>query len=92
MASEAPSWADQWGKGGVGAMGEEDNGTTVKESGSNKKATGTSAGLSKAKSVAMAGAQKVKSGTVAGAQKVKSGTSTGFNWIKNKCQKKNSPQ
>ncbi|GMI91468.1 hypothetical protein like AT1G11740 [Hibiscus trionum] len=24
MASEAPSWADQWGTGGIGAMEEED--------------------------------------------------------------------
>ncbi|KAH7858934.1 hypothetical protein Vadar_029526 [Vaccinium darrowii] len=88
MSSEPPSWADQWGKGGIGAMGDDGDVRTEKENGSNKKATGTSAGLSRAKSVAIAGAQKVKCGTVAGVQKVKTGTSTGFNWIKNKCQKK----
>ncbi|CAH8352759.1 unnamed protein product [Eruca vesicaria subsp. sativa] len=25
MTSEAPSWADQWGTGGIGEMPEEDN-------------------------------------------------------------------
>ncbi|KAF7840622.1 uncharacterized protein G2W53_002920 [Senna tora] len=25
MASEAPSWADQWGAGGIGAMEDEEN-------------------------------------------------------------------
>nr|GMD83044.1 Ankyrin repeat family protein, putative isoform 1 [Ipomoea batatas] len=75
MAAEAPSWADQWGAGGIGAMGEEDN-TKAKEEG--KKKEGSQGGLGKAKAVAMAGAQKVKNGT-----------SMGIKWVKNKCQKKN---
>ncbi|KAA8515514.1 hypothetical protein F0562_018875 [Nyssa sinensis] len=79
MAGEGPSWADQWGAGGIGAIEEEDNVKANKEAGSNKKMTATSAGLTKAKAAAMAGAQKVKSGT-----------SMGIKWVKNKCQKKKS--
>ncbi|KAF3451728.1 hypothetical protein FNV43_RR07824 [Rhamnella rubrinervis] len=77
MASEAPSWADQWGAGGIGAMGEEDNTNKTKKdsSSSNKKADG----LTKAKAAAMASAHKIKSGT-----------SNGIKWIKNQCQKKGS--
>ncbi|KAK7387754.1 hypothetical protein VNO78_22546 [Psophocarpus tetragonolobus] len=36
MASEAPSWADQWGAGGIGAM-EDDEGRSQKETAKNKK-------------------------------------------------------
>lgn len=77
MASEAPSWADQWGAGGIGAMEEEDNTKTKKDSNnkSNKKADG----LSKAKAAA-----------VASALKIKNGTSNGIKWIKNLCQKRGS--
>ncbi|KAI7999832.1 hypothetical protein LOK49_LG09G00328 [Camellia lanceoleosa] len=79
MASEAPSWADQWGAGGIGAMEDEDDNTkTNKAKGGNKKTTMASAVLGKAKAVAKAGAQNVKSGT-----------SMAISWIKNKCQKKN---
>ncbi|KAK4360415.1 hypothetical protein RND71_019367 [Anisodus tanguticus] len=75
MAREAPSWADQWGTGGFGAMDEEESHKSNKEiNDSNKKA----AGLGKAKAVAMAGAQKVKNST-----------SMGIKWVKSKCQKKN---
>ncbi|CAI9087170.1 OLC1v1021174C1 [Oldenlandia corymbosa var. corymbosa] len=74
MASEAPSWADQWGAGGIGAMEAEDTTNTNKDAVKNTKKSG----LSKAKSFATAGAQKVKNST-----------SMSFNWVKNKCQKKN---
>ena len=81
MASEGPSWADQWGAGGIGAMEEEDeNAKAKKESGANKK--GDSKG----------GLIKVKTAALAGAQKLKSGTTNGFKWIKNQCQKKGSPK
>ncbi|XP_062088389.1 uncharacterized protein LOC133794961 [Humulus lupulus] len=76
MASDGPSWADQWGTGGIGAMEDEDSANAKKESGVNKKGEGK-AGLTKAKAAALAGAQKIKSGT-----------SNGFKWIKNQCQKK----
>ncbi|EXB55127.1 hypothetical protein L484_018053 [Morus notabilis] len=76
MASEAPSWADQWGAGGIGALEEEDNTNSKKDTGANKKGDGK-AGLTKAKAAALAGAQKIKSGT-----------SNGIKWIKNQCQKK----
>lgn len=75
MASEAPSWADQWGAGGIGAMGEEDNTKTQKDSNNKKKADR----LTKAKAAAMASAHKIKSGT-----------SNGIKWIKNQCQKRGS--
>lgn len=78
MAAEAPSWADQWGAGGFGAMAEEDSANTNKESNSKKKANGKG-GLDKAKATA-----------VVGAQKIKSGASAGFKWVKNQCQKKGS--
>ncbi|KAM6585715.1 hypothetical protein CsatB_012717 [Cannabis sativa] len=74
MASDGPSWADQWGTGGIGAMEDEDN--AKKESDANKKGEGKAV-LTKAKAAALAGAQKIKSGT-----------SNGFKWIKNQCQKK----
>ncbi|KAI3466566.1 hypothetical protein Pfo_023229 [Paulownia fortunei] len=77
MAAEGPSWADQWGEGGIGAM-EDDSSKSNKDSGGDKKVA-SSAGFGKAKAVA-----------VAGAQKVKNGTSMGIKWVKNKCQKKTS--
>ena len=76
MAGEAPSWADQWGAGGIGAMDEDDKKRTNKENSNKKKM----AGFGKAKEAAMAGAQKVKIGTI-----------MGIKWIKNQCQKKKSP-
>ncbi|KAL8112838.1 hypothetical protein AgCh_020225 [Apium graveolens] len=79
MGTEAPSWADQWGAGGIGAVDEVNTVDNNKDVGSKKKGTGSSAGLSKAKAVA-----------VGGAQKVKNGTTMGIKWIKNKVQKKNS--
>ncbi|XAR65651.1 hypothetical protein NMG60_11009827 [Bertholletia excelsa] len=72
MAMEAPSWADQWGAGGIGAMEEDDSTKTERDD--KKKKT--------------AGFGKAKAAAVAGAQKVKSGTSMGIKWIKNQCHKK----
>ena len=76
MATDGPSWADQWGAGGIGAMDEGDASAATKDAGNNKK---PASGFSRAKSIAAAGAQKLKSGT-----------SISFKWVKNKCQKKNS--
>ncbi|KAI3718705.1 hypothetical protein L6452_19587 [Arctium lappa] len=77
MAShEAPSWADQWGAGGIGAI-EEEKVDTNKETNTNKIKGSTA--LGRANSVAKEGAKKLKNGT-----------SNGIKWIKNKCQKKNS--
>ncbi|KAL6990769.1 hypothetical protein U1Q18_008890 [Sarracenia purpurea var. burkii] len=77
MASEAPSWADQWGAGGIGALEENDNRKINKEEGSKKTTVGSSVGLGKAKAVAIAGARKIKTGTF-----------VGIKWIKQLCQKK----
>ncbi|PIN13584.1 hypothetical protein CDL12_13783 [Handroanthus impetiginosus] len=77
MATDGPSWADQWGEGGFGAMANED--TKSNKDGGGDKKPAASAGLGKAKAVALAGAQKVKNGT-----------SMGIKWIKSKCQKKTS--
>ena len=75
MDKEAPSWADQWGAGGIGAM-EDDKTSNDKDAKANKKGDGK-AGLNKAKAAAMMGAQKIKSGAT-----------NSFKWVKNKCQKK----
>lgn len=75
MASDGPSWADQWGEGGFGAMAD-DNTKSNKDARVEKKAPASS-GIGKAKAVA-----------VAGAQKVKNSTSMSIKWVKNKCQKK----
>ncbi|KAG8385747.1 hypothetical protein BUALT_Bualt03G0077500 [Buddleja alternifolia] len=64
MATDGPSWADQWGEGGFGAM-EDDKTKTNKEAATKKKAA-SSAGFGKAKAVAVAGAQKVKNSTSMG--------------------------
>ncbi|KAM3285395.1 hypothetical protein P3S67_024194 [Capsicum chacoense] len=80
MASDGPSWADQWGAGGIGAMDEDDGySKSNKESGNNKKATASSGGIGKVKAVA-----------VAGAHKVKNGPSMFIKWVRSKSQKKNS--
>ncbi|XP_022724398.1 uncharacterized protein LOC111281075 [Durio zibethinus] len=76
MASEAPSWADQWGAGGIGAMENED--PTPKKENGNKKSKGKG-GFNKAKTAALMGAKKFKLGA-----------SKGLTWVKNKCQKKSS--
>ncbi|KAL5182398.1 hypothetical protein HKD37_17G046539 [Glycine soja] len=50
MASEAPSWADQWGAGGIGAM-EDDDTISQKETGK-KKNSGSKGGFGKVKAIA----------------------------------------
>ncbi|KAF5195339.1 hypothetical protein FRX31_015072 [Thalictrum thalictroides] len=70
---EAPSWADQWGEGGIGVFKQE-NKTEVKKEDKNVSNTKK---MDKAKAAAMVGAQKVKNGTA-----------SGIKWIKTKCQKK----
>ncbi|GJV55168.1 hypothetical protein Tco_1456173 [Tanacetum coccineum] len=76
MASEAPSWADQWGAGGIGAIEDEKVDVKKENDGNNKKG---STAFGRANSVAKEGAKKLKNGT-----------SNGIKWIKSKCQKKNS--
>ncbi|KVI01091.1 hypothetical protein Ccrd_020641 [Cynara cardunculus var. scolymus] len=51
MASEkAPSWADQWGAGGIGAIGDYDNQTElIKEKNGNKPTTFSEATIERAK-------------------------------------------
>lgn len=78
MASEAPSWADQWGAGGIGAM--EDEEATAKNE-HDKKKPQRKGGLNKAKTAALMGAKKFKNGI-----------SKGLTWVKNKCQKKGSSE
>ncbi|OMP14069.1 hypothetical protein COLO4_00342 [Corchorus olitorius] len=74
MASEAPSWADQWGTGGIGAMDDEDA-TAKKENGGKK-------------SEKKGGFNKAKTAALMGAKKVTLGVSKGITWVKKKCQKK----
>ncbi|KAL5163631.1 hypothetical protein HKD37_07G020487 [Glycine soja] len=50
MASEAPSWADQWGAGGIGAM-EDDDTISQKETGKNK-SSGSKGAFGKVKATA----------------------------------------
>lgn len=57
MATEAPSWADQWGTGGIGAMEEDD--TTAKKESNNKKAN-AKGGFNKAKAMFSNGIKWVK--------------------------------
>ncbi|XVE51104.1 hypothetical protein DITRI_Ditri02bG0012000 [Diplodiscus trichospermus] len=76
MASEAPSWADQWGAGGIGAMEDED--ITAKKENGNKKSEGKG------------GFNKAKTAVLTGAKKLKLGASKSFTWVKNKSQKKGS--
>ncbi|PKA48655.1 hypothetical protein AXF42_Ash018472 [Apostasia shenzhenica] len=84
MGSNAPSWADQWGSGGV--MGDDDNYDKhdSKESGSKGKK------MANVKAAASSGLDKAKTAATVGAHKVKSGTSMGISWIKNKYQKRSS--
>ncbi|KAG7026631.1 hypothetical protein SDJN02_10634, partial [Cucurbita argyrosperma subsp. argyrosperma] len=77
MAAEAPSWADQWGAGGIGAIEEDDGSKAKGEHISDKKAR------------SKPGFAKAKAATVAGAKKIGSGISNGIKWIMNP-RKKNS--
>lgn len=80
MRSEAPTWADQWGSGGMDDYYDRQD---DKDSGKGKGKK-----MANVKAAASSGLDKAKSAASAGAQKVKSGTSTSISWIKNKCQKK----
>ncbi|OVA03382.1 hypothetical protein BVC80_205g10 [Macleaya cordata] len=82
MANEAPSWADQWGAGGIGA-GEEETKPKVTKKDSSKK-------MADMKATASVGLDKAKAAAVVGAQKVKAGTSVGVKWIKTQYQKRSS--
>lgn len=57
MATEAPTWADQWGAGGNGAMEEDD--TLPKKESSSKKANAKE-GFNKAKAMFTNGIKWIK--------------------------------
>ncbi|KAL9305821.1 putative ankyrin repeat domain-containing protein [Arabidopsis thaliana] len=59
MASEAPSWADQWGTGGIGVMAAEET-TDGKKDVTGKKSGKTKAGINKAKIVVFIGVNWMK--------------------------------
>lgn len=80
MRSEAPTWADQWGTGGLDDYYDKEDGKDGSKSKGKK--------MANVKAAASSGLDKAKSAATVGAQKVKSGTSMGISWIKNKCQKK----
>ncbi|KAL9681809.1 hypothetical protein QQ045_013597 [Rhodiola kirilowii] len=65
MGSEAPSWADQWGSGGIGAMEDDDGNKAHKEDEKKKTGSGGKGGFFKAKAAA------VKTGTTMGFKWVK---------------------
>ncbi|KAL5731252.1 hypothetical protein ACHQM5_004000 [Ranunculus cassubicifolius] len=75
---DAPSWADQWGAGGIGAREEEEKNKTM--------------GDETTKKNNMTTMDKVKAAATVGAQKIKNGTSFGIKWIKTQCQKKTAPK
>ncbi|ESQ35671.1 hypothetical protein EUTSA_v10009555mg [Eutrema salsugineum] len=60
MASEAPSWADQWGTGGIGVMAAEEETTNGKKDAAGKKSGKTKAGFNRAKMVAFIGVNWMK--------------------------------
>ncbi|KAJ1428735.1 putative ankyrin repeat protein [Sesbania bispinosa] len=76
MASEAPSWADQWGAGGIGAM---DDGGTRSQNNTGKN------NISGAKGISFT---KVKAATMIGLQKIKSGASICVKWIRNQIKRR----
>ncbi|KAK6932295.1 hypothetical protein RJ641_001927 [Dillenia turbinata] len=84
MSREPPSWAEQWGTGGIGDMEEDEY---LK---GDKKETGSSNKMASAKAAASAGFGKAKAAALVGAMKVKSGTSSGIKWVKNQYQKRSS--
>lgn len=59
MASDAPSWADQWGTGGIGVMAAEET-TDGKKDVTGKKSGKTKAGINKAKIVVFIGVNWMK--------------------------------
>lgn len=63
MGSEARSWADQWGAGGIGAIEYDEIDTrSQKDTNNNNKNSGAKVGFTKAKAVAVIGLEKIKSG------------------------------
>ncbi|KAG5391871.1 hypothetical protein IGI04_021834 [Brassica rapa subsp. trilocularis] len=60
MASEAPSWADQWGNGGIGVMAAKEETTDGKKDASGKKSSKAKAGFNRAKMVAFIGVNWMK--------------------------------
>lgn len=76
MPSEAPSWADQWGAGGIGAMEDDDGTRSHKHTGKNKN------------SDAKGSFTKVKAIATIGVQRIKIGTSICMGWIKNQFKRK----
>ncbi|KAG6466896.1 hypothetical protein ZIOFF_075298 [Zingiber officinale] len=71
MENEAPSWADQWGTGGLDA-----DDSKYKESGKDNKK------MEKVKAFASSSFGKAKAAATVGASKAKSSTNTGIKWIK----------
>ncbi|CAA3015416.1 Hypothetical predicted protein, partial [Olea europaea subsp. europaea] len=64
MDVELPSWADQWGARGIGAMKDENTKSNRKVG--NKKNAGSTAGFGKAKAADILSGQKFKNGTSMG--------------------------
>ena len=60
MASEAPSWADQWGNGGIGVLAAKEETTDGKKDASGKKSSKAKAGFNRAKMVAFIGVNWMK--------------------------------
>ncbi|CAN8294160.1 unnamed protein product [Cochlearia groenlandica] len=60
MGSEAPSWADQWGTGGIGVIAAEEETTNGKKDIAGKKSGKAKAGFNKAKMVAIIGVNWMK--------------------------------
>ncbi|CAA7037787.1 unnamed protein product [Microthlaspi erraticum] len=56
----APSWADQWGNGGIGVMAVEDEATNGKKNAAGKKSGKAKAGFNRAKMVAFIGVNWMK--------------------------------
>ncbi|KAG6537491.1 hypothetical protein ZIOFF_002585 [Zingiber officinale] len=82
MANGAPSWADQWGAGGLND--DDDYDDKNKESGKDNKK------MEKAKAFASSSFGKAKAAAAVGASKAKSGTTTGIKWMKAQYQKRTS--
>ncbi|XP_074566150.1 uncharacterized protein LOC141822714 [Curcuma longa] len=82
MANGAPSWADQWGAGGLNDDDYDDD--KNKESGKDNKK------MEKVKAIASSSFGKAKVAAAVGASKAKSGTTTGIKWMKAQYQKRTS--
>lgn len=80
MAREAPSWAEQWGAGGIGAMDYDDTRSQKDTSKNKNKNSSAKPGFTKARAVA-----------VRSLEKIKTGASICVKWIKNHFKKKRTP-